>query len=61
MTTIKITVDTEGKVTTKVEGGCGSSCADLTKPIRDALGETTSDRKLPEYYQQARQGLQVKG
>lgn len=58
---IKITITADGKVTTKVSGACGKSCADATKPIRDALGVTTEDRKLPAYYEQARQGSRVKG
>ena len=60
MATIKVTIAPDGTVTTKVENGCGKSCADLTKPIRDALGETVSDRRLPEYYEQAREGRRVK-
>lgn len=57
---IEITISPDGKVTTRVEGGCGASCADATKPIRDALGQTTDDRRLPEFYQRAREGQRVK-
>lgn len=49
---IEITIDVDGNVTSKVVGGCGSSCKDATKAIRDALGVTIEDRTLPEYYQQ---------
>lgn len=50
---IEITIDVDGNVTSKVVGGCGSSCKDATKVIRDALGVTIEDRNLPEFYQQA--------
>lgn len=58
--TIEITIAPDGAVTTRVKDGCGKSCADATKPIRDALGETTEDRKLPEYHEQASDRGRVK-
>jgi hypothetical protein len=61
MTEIEITIAADGTVTTRVKGGCGKSCADFTKPIRDALGETTEDRRLPEYYANVEAGARVKG
>lgn len=58
---IEITIAPDGTVKTKVQGGCGRSCKDATKPIRDALGETVEDRSLPEYYEQQQAGTRVKG
>ncbi len=58
---IEITIDAEGKVTTRVKGGCGKSCKDATKAIREALGETVEDRALPEYYESAQDQARVKG
>lgn len=58
---IEITIEPDGKVTTSVKGGCGASCKDATKPIRDALGETVEDKTLPEYHLRSAQRSQVKG
>lgn len=52
MTEIEIVIAPDGSVTTRVKGGCGKSCRDATKAIREALGQTTDDRNLPEYYEQ---------
>lgn len=61
MQVIEIVIAVDGKVTTRVKGGCGKSCADATKPIRDALGQTVEDRKLPEYHQRGAQRHALKG
>ena len=45
-----ITIDEEGQTEVKVEGGNGSSCKALTAGIEKALGATTGDKKLPEYF-----------
>lgn len=58
---IEVTIDAEGKVTTRVKGACGRSCKDATKAIRDALGTTVEDRNLPEYYEQAAERTKVGG
>lgn len=50
MAQIEITIAADGQVTSKVNGGCGPSCRDATKPIRDALGKTTDDKALPEIH-----------
>jgi hypothetical protein len=57
---IRITFAQDGTVTTQVVGGCGKSCKDLTAPIREALGETTEDRTLPEYHAEERVGTPVR-
>lgn len=51
MKEIEITFAPDGTTTTRVKGGQGRSCRDLTKAIRDAIGRTTEDRALPEYHQ----------
>lgn len=61
MTEIEITIAADGTVITRVKGGVGASCKDATKAIRDALGTTTEDRKLPEYYADAKATATVKG
>jgi hypothetical protein len=60
MADIKITVAPDGTITTKVIGGSGKGCKDLTKALRDALGTTVEDRTLPEYYEQATEGARIK-
>lgn len=58
---IEITIAPDGTVTTKVVGGCGRSCKDATRAIREALGVTTEDKALPEYYAEATQAETVRG
>ena len=58
---IEVVIAPDGSVTTKVQGGCGKSCADATRPIREALGETVSDVKLPEYAANPKQAVKVGG
>lgn len=57
---IIIKIAPDGTVETRVVGGCGKSCKDATKPLRDALGLTTEDRNLPEYHQQETEGDRVR-
>lgn len=51
----QIIVDIEADGTTKVEaaGVVGSSCQQLTRAIEEALGQTTSDVKKPEFHRAA--------
>ncbi len=49
---IEITIKPDGSVTTRVNGGHGHSCRDATKAIREAIGATTEDKVLPEFYEQ---------
>jgi len=60
---IEITIEPDGTVTTAVKNGCGASCKDATKAIRDALGVTVEDRTLPEFHLRSTtaQRSQVKG
>jgi len=52
MTEIEILFAPDGSVTMRVKGGRGKSCTEVTKAIRDAIGVTVEDRKLPEYYEE---------
>lgn len=60
MTEIEIVIAPDGTITSKVKGGRGRSCRDATKAIRDAIGVTTEDRSLPEFYQHTTEGERVK-
>lgn len=60
MSEIEVTIAPDGTVTTRVKGGHGRSCRDATKAIREAIGLTTEDRALPEFYQPATEGDRVK-
>lgn len=57
---IEITIAPDGSIVTKVKGGHGRTCRDVTKAIRDAIGATVEDRTLPEYYEAVREGSTVK-
>jgi len=58
---VEVVVMPDGTVTTKVLGGRGRSCRDATKALRDALGQTTEDRTLPEFYEETTQTNTVRG
>lgn len=60
-TEIEITIAPDGTVTTNVKGGQGRSCKDATKAIREALGVTTEDRALPEFYAENKDRVRVGG
>jgi len=49
---IKIIVGKGGKVVVDVEGVQGPGCSELTKNIEKALGQTVSDEKKAEFYQE---------
>jgi hypothetical protein len=57
---VEIVIAADGTVTTRVVGGQGRTCRDATKALRDAIGQTTEDRALPEFYQEATQGDRVR-
>jgi hypothetical protein len=57
---LEIVIDADGKVTTKVKNGCGRSCRDATKAIREALGTTTEDTALPEFYAPAKDSAKTR-
>ena len=45
---IIIDISAKGETTVSVDGVKGKSCADITRKLEQALGATTSYRKLPE-------------
>ena len=58
--TIEITVAAEGSVSIKTQGFQGSSCKDATRDLERALGVSGIEHLLPEYFQQASSGEQLK-
>ena len=58
--TIEITVSPEGATSIKTSGFTGSSCRDATRDIERALGVAGKESLLPEYFQQAQAGDQVR-
>ena len=58
MANIQVTVGSKGEVTIEVMDGNGQSCSDLTNAIERAVGNTVSDLKKPEFYNQDNQGQQ---
>jgi hypothetical protein len=57
---VEIVIALDGTVTTRVVGGHGRTCRDATKALRDAIGQTTEDRALPGFYQEATQTDRVR-
>ena len=58
--TIEITVSPEGAVSIKTAGFTGSSCRDATRDIERALGVAGTEHLLPEYFQRASTGDQIR-
>jgi hypothetical protein len=58
--TIEITVSPEGSVSMKTRGFQGSSCRDATRDLERALGLAGRESLLPEYFQQASAGEQLR-
>ena len=58
--TIEITVTPEGATSIKTSGFTGSSCRDATRDLELALGVSGRESLLPEYFQQAKTGEQVR-
>ncbi len=58
--TIEITVSPEGSVSVKTNGFSGSSCRDATRELERALGISSRETLLPEYFQQASTGEQIR-
>ena len=50
--TIEITVSPEGATSIKTSGFSGSSCKDATRDLERALGISSRETLLPEYFQQ---------
>ena len=60
MAQVIVNVSPDGTVTVEAKDVRGSGCKALTEAIEKALGETTTDVKQPEFFQQAQQGVGVK-
>ena len=58
--TIEITVSPEGATSIKTAGFTGGSCKDATRDLERALGLAGRENLLPEYFQQASTGNQVR-
>lgn len=58
--TIEITVSSEGSVSIKTQGFTGGSCRDATRDLERALGVAGTERLLPEYFQRASTGEQLR-
>ena len=57
--TIEITVSPEGATSIKTSGFSGGSCKDATRDIERALGVSSRESLLPEFYAQTKAGEQV--
>jgi hypothetical protein len=58
--TIEITVSPEGATSIKTSGFTGGSCRDATRDLERALGLAGKESLLPEYYQRAKTGEQIR-
>ena len=58
--TIEITVHSEGGVSVKTKGFTGSSCKDASRFIEQALGQSSHETLLPEYFQQGNVSDQIR-
>ena len=54
--TIEITVSPEGATSIKTSGFTGGSCRDATRDLERALGVSTRETLLPEFYAQSQSG-----
>jgi hypothetical protein len=57
---IEITVSPEGSVSVKTAGFTGSSCRDATRDMERALGVAGTEHLLPEYFNRASTGEQIR-
>lgn len=51
MQQVVVNIDAEGNVQVEAQGVRGAGCQQLTRAIEQAIGQTTGDRKKPEFYQ----------
>ena len=58
--TIEITVSPEGSVSIKTAGFAGGSCKEATRDLERALGLAGRESLLPEYFQRASTGDQLR-
>ncbi len=57
---IEITVSPEGSVSIKTQGFTGGSCRDATRDLERALGVSSNESLLPEFYNQTGTSEQVR-
>ncbi|MBM4012714.1 MAG: DUF2997 domain-containing protein [Planctomycetes bacterium] len=57
---IEITVTPEGATSIKTSGFTGGSCRDATRDLERALGVAGTEHLLPEYFQRASTGEQLR-
>ena len=57
---IEITVSPEGATSIKTTGFTGSTCRDATRDLERALGVAGTEHLLPEYFQRASTGDQIR-
>lgn len=57
---IEITVSPEGAVSIKTAGFIGGSCRNATRDLERALGVAGTEHLLPEYFQRASTGEQLR-
>lgn len=57
---IEITVSPQGDIAIKTAGFTGGSCRDATRDIERALGVAGREHLLPEYFQRASTGEQLR-
>ena len=57
---IETTVSAERATSIKTSGFTGSSCRDATRDLERALGVAGREHLLPEYFQQASTGEQIR-
>jgi hypothetical protein len=58
--TIEITVSPEGVTSIKTAGFTGGSCRDATRDLERALGVSSRESLLPEFYNQTSTGEQLR-
>ncbi len=58
--TIEITVSPQGATSIKTSGFTGGSCRDATRALERALGASGTEHLLPEYFQRASTGEQLR-
>lgn len=51
MPQVIVTVSADGKVQVEAQGVRGATCQQLTEAFENALGQTTTDVKKPEFIQ----------
>jgi hypothetical protein len=57
---IEITVSPEGATSIKTSGFTGSLCKDATRDLERAFGVSGTEHLLPEYFQRANTGEQLR-